>query len=559
MTNNSHNPAKSNYFFTTFLGTSLVKRAAATHVVNVSFFVKEFVMKPFTDHFSLIRKTISLYLLVAFVFTNVVVVTTLATTSSNESATFTTDLTQLGREGRLRQSPNFESEINQVLEVLEKGGKQPVIVDEDGSVQDEMVEQIAIRIAKGSVPAGLKNRSLVKLETTSLFSNAVNSAKLKEAVANILDNVIASKGQTVLFVDDVTTFVNAGTTNSTFVTALKDGKLNIIGGSSIASFSQKIAVDPTLLALFELISVEQKKTGSDLEDKLRDRRDRSYRGDNVAADLREMMKQDPSGTKRVDVIVQAKDADNPSLRALIDSGEAIIVERIGRTETLVVNMSLSTVGSLSTSGLVNYISPNREIKKLGHIETTTGTSQMRSQPSGFGRNQAYTLDGAGVGIAVIDSGVSPYVKSFTEGTSNTRVVYTKSFLAGDTGTSDLYGHGTHVASIAAGSSTRNFGAYRGIAPKANIVSLRVLDQNGIGTTSALLSAIEWVRVNHKTHNIRVVNISLGTPAIDSMWNDPLCLAVQDLSYYGILVVAAAGNSGKTTNGRKGLRTNSFAG
>jgi subtilisin family serine protease len=90
----------------------------------------------------------------------------------------------------------------------------------------------------------------------------------------------------------------------------------------------------------------------------------------------------------------------------------------------------------------------------------------------------------------------------------------------------------------------------GIAPKANIINLRVLDQNGVGTTSALLNAIEWIRVNYRTYNIRVVNISLGTPAIDSIWNDPLCYAVEDLNYYGILVVAAAGNNGKTTDNSK---------
>src|SRR5688572_31862644 len=102
-------------------------------------------MKLFTDHFSFARKTISLLLLVAFIATNVVAVRTLAgggsTSSSNASAAtaFTTDLTQLGHNGRLRVSPSFENEINRVLEVLEKGGaKQPVIVDENGSVQDEI-------------------------------------------------------------------------------------------------------------------------------------------------------------------------------------------------------------------------------------------------------------------------------------------------------------------------------------------------------------------------------------------------------------------------------------
>src|SRR5687768_14485470 len=125
----SHKNLKSNYFYIYTLGTSLVKGNAATSVVQRFDLIRSLVMKPFTDHFSFTRKTISLCLIVAFVFTNIVAVKTIATSSSNTSAfaTFTTDLTQLGREGRLRQSPSFESEIDQVLEVLEKGGsRQPV-------------------------------------------------------------------------------------------------------------------------------------------------------------------------------------------------------------------------------------------------------------------------------------------------------------------------------------------------------------------------------------------------------------------------------------------------
>ena len=147
---------------------------------------------------------------------------------------------------------------------------------------------------------------------------------------------------------------------------------------------------------------------------------------------------------------------------------------------MVVNLPLSTVNDLSQSGTVNYISPDREIKTQGHLETTSGTSLVRSQPSGYGRSSSYTLDGSGVGIAVIDSGINGTLKSFTEGTTTSRVVYHKTFIDGDTSTADAYGHGTHVASIAAGSATRNSSAYKGIAPKANLINLKVLNGYGIG-------------------------------------------------------------------------------
>jgi ATP-dependent Clp protease ATP-binding subunit ClpA len=161
-------------------------------------------------------------LIAAFVLTNVLAVHIFGSEfNGNDSATsasYTTDLTQLGREGRLRQSPNFETEINKVLEVLAKGGsRQPVVVDENGSIQDEIVEQIAIRLAKGSVPASLQNHSLVKLETTALYSNTLDTAARTAAFEKILGTVLGSKGQTVLFVEDVTTFVDRTHSSRLFV------------------------------------------------------------------------------------------------------------------------------------------------------------------------------------------------------------------------------------------------------------------------------------------------------------------------------------------------------
>src|SRR4030095_16027425 len=123
-------------------------------------------------------------------------------------------------------------------------------------------------------------------------------------------------------------------------------------------------------------------------------------------------------------------------------------------------------------------------------------------------------------------------------------------FTGENRTDDVYGHGTHVASIAAGNNQIGNGAYTGIAPNARLISLRVLDSQGTGSTSNLLAALDWILVNHDLYNIRVVNMSIGTPAIDSYRDDPLCLAVQRLTDAGIVVVAAAGNGGKDQNGGK---------
>jgi subtilisin family serine protease len=93
-------------------------------------------------------------------------------------------------------------------------------------------------------------------------------------------------------------------------------------------------------------------------------------------------------------------------------------------------------------------------------------------------------------------------------------------------------------------------AYRGIAPAARLISLRVLDDNGVGTESSIIAALDWCIANKDAYNIRVINLSLGAVAADSYRQDPLCLAVRRAHDAGIVVVCAAGNMGKDAEGRK---------
>ncbi len=456
---------------------------------------------------------------------------------------FASDLTQFAQDGRLRVNQNFNREADALIKVLSNGTQlQPVIIDDNGENQNAVAELLAYRIAKGDVPASLKGKSLLRLETISMFSEKRTQEENSQIAERIFNELSASNGETILFINELTTFVGNSRVNDALTKALQNGKVKIIGGSSTQTFSENIETQAEVAALFEKINIEPLQTTA-AETVEAKREERPYRGDKVSADLREMM-QTESGEKRLDVILQAKNADNPVLREIMANNGVNLNDRIGNTDTIVVSLPLSAINALANSGLVNYMSPDREMKSLGHIETTSGTSLMRSQPSGFGRSTAYTLDGAGVGVAVIDSGIYTAQKSFMDGTTSSRVVYSQSFIPNVTSTEDDYGHGTHVASILAGSASRDSSAYKGIAPKANLINLKVLNSFGIGTTSSLLNALDWVIANRTTYNIRVVNLSLGTPAIDAYANDPVCLKVQQLNLNGILVVAAAGNNGK---------------
>src|SRR4029450_7179753 len=86
----------------------------------------------------------------------------------------------------------------------------------------------------------------------------------------------------------------------------------------------------------------------------------------------------------------------------------------------------------------------------------------------------------------------------------------------NSGLGDAYGHGTFVAGLAAGSS----GTYGGIAPDPKIISVKVLNDQGIGETSWLLNGLNWVLQNRAAHNIKVVNLSLGTLPVDTYTNNP---------------------------------------
>jgi serine protease AprX len=161
----------------------------------------------------------------------------------------------------------------------------------------------------------------------------------------------------------------------------------------------------------------------------------------------------------------------------------------------------------------------------------------------------YALDGTGIGVAVIDSGISNH-PDLNDASGNSRVVYSQSFVAGDSTTADLYGHGTHVAGLVGGTGASSGRAnsypatYGGMAPNVNLINLRVLDQNGVGTDSQVIAAIEQAIALQSTYNIRVISMSLGRPVFESYTLDPVDQAVEQAWQAGIVVVVAAGNNGR---------------
>ena len=209
----------------------------------------------------------------------------------------------------------------------------------------------------------------------------------------------------------------------------------------------------------------------------------------------------------------------------------------------------TAIRQLAAEGHIAYVSPDRMVSATQwHIGNATATNTPGISDKGDSDPNTW-LVGSGVGIAVIDSGVDAGHQAMAWATQS-KVIRSVDFT-GQNINGDPYGHGSHVASLAAGENIGTIG-YKSIAPGAWVVSLRVLNSNGQGTTSSVISAIDWVIANKNALGtpIRIINLSLGTIAKDSYKTDPLCLAARRAVNAGLVVVASAGNNGKDSSGKK---------
>jgi serine protease AprX len=178
--------------------------------------------------------------------------------------------------------------------------------------------------------------------------------------------------------------------------------------------------------------------------------------------------------------------------------------------------------------------------------TTPPTTMAEvDQAIGASSLQARGITGAGVGVALIDSGVVP-----VEGLDGAGKVINGPDLSFEsqypqTEYLDTYGHGTHMAGIIAGNDGPG-GSFEGVAPGAHLVVLKVATHDrGAVDVSQILAAVDWV-IQHRNDpglNIRVLNLSYGTESLQSYQLDPLAFALENAWRHGIVTVVSGGNDG----------------
>ena len=190
--------------------------------------------------------------------------------------------------------------------------------------------------------------------------------------------------------------------------------------------------------------------------------------------------------------------------------------------------------------------------------TILNTYKLLSQPTvnAVQANRAWSrATGRGVGVAVIDTGIAGDLVDFqTPGWNGSRVIASAVTNPCAKDANDHYGHGTHVAGLIAGNSLlypadqQLFGKYMGVAPRANLVSVKVSDDDGNTTVLDVIYGIQFAVDNKTAYNIRVINLSLSSAAAESYTTDALDAAVEQAWNSGITVVAAAGNEALTNDG-----------
>ncbi|OFW39017.1 MAG: hypothetical protein A3J29_04200, partial [Acidobacteria bacterium RIFCSPLOWO2_12_FULL_67_14b] len=257
---------------------------------------------------------------------------------------------------------------------------------------------------------------------------------------------------------------------------------------------------------------------------------------------RERAKLDPSLTLLAEsvtgesgVIIEFNDERDAARLIKNHGGKA--GRRLGILNARVGRLPNSFIKRLSNHPAVKRISLDRDVE--GAVARTAVTIGARAVQELMG------YSGAGIGVAIVDSGVTGWHDDLTAANGQgQRVSHFMDFVNGRTESYDDWGHGTHVAGIVGGNGADTLGVRRSVAPDANIIALKALDNQGHGTISSIIAAIDYAVANKDALNIRVINLSLGAGVFESYETDPLTLAAKRAVDAGIVVVAAAGNLGR---------------
>jgi len=250
--------------------------------------------------------------------------------------------------------------------------------------------------------------------------------------------------------------------------------------------------------------------------------------------------------KPIPIIVMKTDSSD-TVEKYAESLGVDIRLKLEMLNAFATEVDAATLYKLANHANVKWISPDGEVESSAimpekrEIAYTAQGSTTRAIRS-MNVPNLWTLNhtGKGIGVAVIDSGIDPFADLITP-TSRLLASVDLDGDAVNAPNTDDYGHGTHVASVIAGSGVST--GYMGVAPEANIINVKVANNRGQAKVSAVVAGMEWVLKNKATYNIRIVNLSLNTTWVESYHTSPIDAAAEILWFNQIVVVTSAGNKG----------------
>ena len=239
------------------------------------------------------------------------------------------------------------------------------------------------------------------------------------------------------------------------------------------------------------------------------------------------------------VIIRSKPGRRAEIRKALQACGHTIKGDHALVDALTAEVTGDCLQRLIANNVIESVGSDAEVASDAYDFTLT-TIASNTLRGTLGQSEHST--GAGVGIAVIDSGIAPLpafgsrIVGFYDFTTDAVIATTPS---------DEYGHGTHVAGLIAADDAQ----YMGVAPEASLLGLRVLDKNGKGRTSNVIRAIEFAIANRARFNLRILNLSLGHPILAPAADDALVQAVEAAVRAGLIVTVSSGNNG--TNPKTG--------